>query len=167
MTGGLEDSGTVRGPAAIIGERGALALSRVLRGQLHHGMSLRQVLTEMRLPAADQAAALEAAAALEDVGETWRLECLRQSSGTAATSGNRVRAKSVSMSTLQAAHLLHLSVRRVRQLAAAGDIPASLVGGGYLLDQADVQAYRGRRGLLRDLRLQNLQLGAHVKRAPS
>jgi len=135
----------ILGPSAVIDGCGALALSRVLRGELHHGMSLRQVLADMRLPAADQAAALEAAAALEEAGETSRLERLRQSSGTAATSGNRVRAKSVPMSTLQAAHLLHLSVRRVRQLAAAGDIPASLVGGGYRLDQADVQAYREAR----------------------
>lgn len=144
MSDGIEGSGMVRGPAAIVGGCGALALSRVLRGQLHHGMNLRQVLAEMRLPAAEQAAAVSAAEALEDAGERWRLARFPQT-GNAATCGNRVVAPSKVMSTQQAANLLHLSERRVRQLAAAGDIPASLVGSRYQFDHDAVLAFVGAR----------------------
>ena len=142
----LEGSGTIVGPAAVIDGRSALVLSRVLAGSLRGRLTLKQLVAEMRLSPADQAAALAAELALEDAGQTWRISQLLPQGGSPEVVGSKPLASSFPMSTTQAARLLDLSDRRVRWLAAACVIPAEKVGPRYVLERADVLAYREARG---------------------
>ena len=137
-------SGAIVEPSAVVGGRGALVLARLLRGSLGRGLSLRQYVAEMRLSPEDQAAVLEAAAALEEAGEVWRLGRLaRKARGNSATGGNDDGLRSgQAMSTDAAAAVLSLSPRRVRQLAAAGDLPAVRGPRGWMLDRRAVLSYR-------------------------
>jgi len=141
----LEGSGTIVGPAAVIEGRSALVLSRILAGSLRGRLTLRQLVAEMRLSPADQAAVLAAELELEDAGQTWRISQLLPQSGNPEVIGSKPLAQSDPMTTLEAARTLALSDRRVRMLVVGGAIPAEKIGRGYVLERADVLAYREAR----------------------
>ena len=137
----------ILGPSAIVDGRAALVLSHVLRGRLQHGLTLQRVLAEMGLSPVNQAAALAASAAIEEAGESWHiLELVRKQTRKSEVIGSKPLARLDPMTTLEASRMLALSARRVRWLAAACVIPAEKVGRGYLLEHADVLAYRDARG---------------------
>jgi len=138
----------VDGPVAIIEGRTALVLSRILAGSLRQRLTLRQLVAEMRLSPADQAAVLAAELALEDVGERWRIASLPQR-GNAATGGNDEGVKEIGdrdtvtlINTASAARVAGRSERRIRQLAKAGDLPADKTAHGWMFRREDVIAYR-------------------------
>jgi hypothetical protein len=131
---------TLTEPSAMVGGRAALVLTAVLNRR-----SLKRELEDIGFGEADQAAALEAALALAEAGESWRWSRLPRR-GNAETRGNGVSPDSDVMVTVaDAASLLRLSERRVRQLATAGDIPGERTSLGWRFAHRDVAGLRDRR----------------------
>jgi excisionase family DNA binding protein len=131
---------TLAEPAAMIGGRAALVLTAVLNRR-----SLKRELEDIGFSEGDRAAATEAAIALAEAGESWRRSRLPQS-GNAATRGNDLSLALEPMVTVdEAGVLLGLGSRRVRQLAAAGDIPAERTSRGWGFVRSDVVGFREAR----------------------
>jgi hypothetical protein len=139
-----DDSGTIVGPVAIVDGRAALILSHLLARSMRQGLSVRQIVAEARLSPDDQAAALRAELALEDAGQRWRI-AQRKPSGNSETGGNDADLACFSMSVTEATQVIGRSPRRVRQLAAAGDLSAVKTPRGWMLDRREVISYRCRR----------------------
>jgi hypothetical protein len=133
-------SSTVVGDVAIIEGRAAFRLSQLLARSLRQGLNVRQIVAEARLSPEEQAAVLCAELALSAAGERWR-----KSSGNSATRGNDDALPCEAMSVTAAARVIGRSPRRVRQLAAAGDLAAEKTPRGWMLDRREVVAY-GRHG---------------------
>lgn len=141
-------SRTLTEPSAVIGGRAAFVLSSVLEGSLRNRLQLRALLVEIGVSDRDRELALEGALALREAGELWRQSFPQR--GNAATRGNGSLVPSESMLSVdEAAGIVRLSARRVRQLAAAGDIPAERTPRGWRLAHRDVVGYREAREALR------------------
>ena len=133
------------GPLVVLEGRPAFLLSAVLSGHLRNRHSLRSLLAEIGVDESDQAVAIEAALSLTEAGEEWRRSRLPQR-GNAETRGNGVSPDSDVMVTVaDAASLLRLCERRVRQLATAGDIPGERTSRGWRFARRDVVGLRDRR----------------------
>jgi hypothetical protein len=139
-----EASSTVVGDVAIIEGRAAFILSQLLARSMRQGLNVRQIVAEARLAPVDQAAVLRAEVALEEAGERWRA-AQRKQRGNSVTAGSGDVLPSEAMSVTAAAQVIGRSPRRVRQLAAAGDLAAVMTPRGWMLDRRDVVAYRCRR----------------------
>jgi excisionase family DNA binding protein len=133
------------GPAAIVEGAAALVLAQVLAGSLRDGLTLRQLLTDSGLRVEQIGLALAAEAELRRTGALWRMQQSISASGNAATRPETVLGQSERMTTKQAAEFLHLTERRVRQLAAAGDIPSTRIGRGHVFDGVAVLAFADAR----------------------
>lgn len=139
---------TFNEPVVALNGRAAFVLSKVLQGSLRGGLSLKRLLDDIGVSEQDQAAALEVAGALAELGESWRRLRLPQR-GNAETRGNDEPLSSEPMAiiaTAEAAALLSLGERQVRNLAAAGDLRAERTPGGpWRFLHTDVVGLRDRR----------------------
>ena len=136
----------VEGPVAQINGQAAFVLSRVLAKGLAGRVSLMKLLEASGASESDKQAALEGALMLQSAGIRWRELQPVSAGGNAATRGKADGLDSQVMVTVpEAAVLLQRSRRRVRQLAAAGDIPAERTSSGWLLSHRGVVGFRDRR----------------------
>jgi hypothetical protein len=133
-------SSTVVGDVAIIEGRAAFRLSQLLARSMRQGLNVRQIVAEARLSPEEQAAVLCAELALNSAGERWW-----KHSGNSATRGKEDDLPCEAMSVTAAARVIGRSPRRVRQLAAAGDLAAEKTPHGWMLDRREVISYRCRR----------------------
>jgi hypothetical protein len=144
----IADSGVLGGTVAVIDGRAALILSTILAGSLRDRLTLDLLLQRMQLDPASRAAALRGWRALEEAGETWR-RLPRGRNVEARGSGSAVPSQSMAspsvLNSRGAAGLLSLSARRVRQLAARGDLAGERTSGGWLFEREEVVAFRERR----------------------
>lgn len=139
------------GPVAVVDGRGALVVSRVLETALLGGLTLERLLEVGGASAADRAAGLAAARALEDAGHTWRLtEAFRAEPAEPVAAGLAVPSigeMDATIDTDTAAGLLGCSPSYVRRLARMG----ALTGvrsprGGWQLSRPSVEARAKRAG---------------------
>ncbi len=138
---------TFTGPVAMIGGEAAFVLAGILAGSLRGRLSLRALLEDIDLDPGRQALALEAQLALASAGESWRAQFPQR--GNAATRGNDDgllwEDDVVTVTVEAAAALLQRTPRRVRQYAAAGDIPADKTALGWRFRRDDVVGFRAAR----------------------
>lgn len=129
---------------AVIEGKAAFVLAYVLAGSLRNRLTLRELLDDAGLSEAERDAALAAAAALAEAGGQWR-EAQLPRCGNAATRGSGELAPSGEIDVAMTSTLLRISARRVRQLAAAGDLPAVRTTRGWRFERSEVVAFRDRR----------------------
>ena len=136
---------TVSGPLAMISGRAAFILAAVLDCHLRNRHSLRSLLAEIGVDESDRAVALEAALNIAEAGEAWHFRA-RGNAETRPQPEALTLAPMVTIDTAEAAVLLCLGERQVRNLAAAGDLPAERTPGGpWRFLHRDVVGLRERR----------------------
>lgn len=141
----VTESKAIVEPTALIDGRGAYGLSLVLAASLRDGLTVEQLVRQMRFPPEVAAAAVAAERVLEDTGERWRI-ARRPEPLPAGNAGNEDLSafipEPVSMiPTSTASEILSRSQRRVCQLARAGVIVGERTPDGWLLDAESVHAY--------------------------
>ena len=144
-------SRTLTEPSAVIGGRAAFVLAGILEGSLRGRLSLRALLADIGVGERDQEVALEAEQALREAGDLWR-QAFPQS-GNAATRGNdgpadfaAVKPPRSFLTSTEAAVVSGYTARRLRQLAAAGDVPAERTSNGcWAFAHGDVVGLRDQR----------------------
>jgi excisionase family DNA binding protein len=137
---------------ALIAGHPAWFIARLLV-DLPGGLEAR--LARFGLPSERHGDVLRAVHALRYAGTAWQLEQTEEASASASDSGSpiqenasaAVRSKSHDglLSTSAAANILGVCDRRVRMLAAAGELPGHRDGGRWLFEPEAVAAARERR----------------------
>jgi hypothetical protein len=130
-------------PSAVIDGRAALVLAHVLARCLHNRAPLRTVLSEMKVAPDVREAVLAAELALEEAGERWRIGELARKQRAAISSNAETSGNGSVVASRGDGDRLHC---RVRQLAAAGELPGVLTSRGWTFERADVIAYRDSNG---------------------
>jgi excisionase family DNA binding protein len=139
------DDVAVTGDVALIRGSSALRLARLLAEELTGG--LEATLVRRGVGPEARARVLRAYHALEQAGGAWLEERnAAAAGGNAATGGNELDLPSEEwMGTNKTALRLGVSPRRVRQLAATGELPGLNDRGRLRFRRADVDAIRDRR----------------------
>jgi excisionase family DNA binding protein len=148
----IQGSGVLGETTAMIEGRAALVLAAILAGSLRDRLTLDRLLDRMELDLASRAAALRGWRVLEEAGESWRRQATQPISarGNAETGGSAPALASIPLASpfdsRQAGLVLGCSTRRVRQLAARGDLAGVRTAGGqWLFERQAVVDFRDRR----------------------
>lgn len=133
----------VPGPSAVITGLHAIVLARFVFAD---DQVLGQVPVELQPAAADAVAAIRDAAteAMRGAVLDQRFRSVSANGNTETRDGLDV-APSAQISSEEAATMLGMTPRRVRQLAAAGDLAGTKTAGRWLLNHDDIQACADRR----------------------
>jgi excisionase family DNA binding protein len=128
---------------APVGGFGALFLAELIR--VHGEQFLQRVAEEKRLHPELVAEARRTWAAVEQAGQEW-VTWWASVDGSKRPQGAEIAAPSEVITTREAADMLRISERRVRQLLAEGRLTGTHAGRVWLVDRASVKMLAAVRG---------------------